>query len=67
MPDGLKDIGSVDHELFMQVAIDEAVIARKRGDKPIGAVLIHDSKIIGKMSSTWNAIAKCTMRKIIYV
>ena len=51
---GIRDISGYDHEKYMQVAIEEAKIAGERGDKPIGAVLVHDHKIIGKMSNTWN-------------
>ena len=32
----------------MEVAIEEAKLAGQRGDKPIGAVLVHNHKVIGK-------------------
>ncbi len=51
---GLRDICRYDHKKYMQLAIEEAIIAGERGDKPIGAVLVHNHKIIGKMSNTWN-------------
>lgn len=51
---GLRDISDYDHEKYMQVAIEEAIIAGERGDKAIGAVLVHDHRIIGKMSNTRN-------------
>jgi len=51
---GLRDISNYDHERYMETAIEEAKIAGQRGDKPIGAVLVHNHKIIGKMSNTWN-------------
>jgi tRNA(adenine34) deaminase len=54
MSSGLRDISAVNHDFFMQAAINEAIIAGKRGDKPIGACLVHNSRIIGKMSNTWN-------------
>jgi tRNA(adenine34) deaminase len=54
MLSGIRDISSYDHEKYMQAAIEEAKIAGERGDKPIGAVLVHNHKIIGKMSNTWN-------------
>ena len=54
MSSGLKDISSYNHEKYMQIAIEEAKIAGERGDKPIAAVLIHNHKVIGKMSNTWN-------------
>ena len=51
---GLRDISNYDHERYMETAIEEAKIAGQRGDKPIGAVLVHNHKIIGKMSNSWN-------------
>jgi tRNA(adenine34) deaminase len=56
MSKGKQDISEYDHNYFMDVAISEAVIAGQRGDKPIAAILMHDNKIIGKMSNTWNTI-----------
>lgn len=50
----LRDISQYDHEKFMQAAIEEAIIAGERGDKAIGAVLVHNHKIIGKMANSWN-------------
>jgi len=32
----------------MQAALDEAVIAKSKGEVPIGAVIVHDGKIIGR-------------------
>jgi len=51
MSKGLRDIQNIDHEKYMQIAIDEAIIAGQRGDMPIGSVLIHQDKIIGKSSN----------------
>jgi len=36
-----------DH-IFMQAALDEADIAKEKGEVPIGAVIVHDGKIIGR-------------------
>jgi hypothetical protein len=47
MPAGLRDLDSIDHEFFIQAAIDKAVIAGRCGDKPIAAVLGHESRVIG--------------------
>ena len=33
---------------FMQIAIDEAEKSSKRGEVPVGAVTVHDNKIIAK-------------------
>lgn len=49
---GLRDISQYDHEKFMQVAIEEAIMAGERGDRAIGAVLVHNHKIISKMANT---------------
>jgi tRNA(adenine34) deaminase len=35
-------------EHFMQLAIEQAGIAEENGDVPIGAVIVHKDKIIGK-------------------
>ncbi len=51
---GLRDISRYDHEKYMQAAIEEAIAAGDRGDKAIGAVLVHDHRIIGTMSNTWH-------------
>ena len=48
---GLRDISHIDHERYMQLAIEEAIIAGERGDKAIGAVLVHNDKVIGKMGN----------------
>ena len=37
-----------DDERYMQVAIEQARIAEENGDVPIGAVIVHESQIIGK-------------------
>jgi tRNA(adenine34) deaminase len=36
------------HERWMRAAIDEANIAGKAGDVPIGAVVVHGDRIIGR-------------------
>ncbi len=50
----LRDISDYNHEYFMKFAIKEARIAGERGDKPIGAVLVHNGDIIAKSSNKWN-------------
>ncbi len=54
MASGLQSIDNINHEYFMDIAIEEAIIAGERGDKPIAAVLVHNNNIIGKSSNTWN-------------
>ena len=53
MKDGLRDISDIDHEFFMSIAIKEAETAGKRGDRPIGAVIVHNNTIIAKGTSRW--------------
>ena len=54
MVEELKDISSLEHEYFMRFAVEEAIAAGERGDKPIGAVLVHHGKVIAKASNQWN-------------
>jgi len=51
MPVGLRDISGFDHQHYMDVALEEAEIAGRRGDLPIGAILVHDGEVIGKGSN----------------
>ncbi|KQV43756.1 MULTISPECIES: nucleoside deaminase [unclassified Rhizobium] len=37
-----------DSNRFMEIALDEAREAGKRGEVPIGAVVVHDGKVIGR-------------------
>ncbi|MBI4550952.1 MAG: tRNA adenosine(34) deaminase TadA [Candidatus Latescibacteria bacterium] len=37
-----------DHERWMRVALDEARLAAKDGDVPVGAVLVRDGLILGR-------------------
>lgn len=54
MPGGIRDISEYNHDYYMEIAIKEAIIAGERGDKPIAALLVHEHKIINKMTNTWN-------------
>ena len=40
----IKDFHMLDHDHFMQEALREAEEAGKRGDRPIGAVIVHNGK-----------------------
>lgn len=42
----------IDHEYFMKIALEEAKKAYKKGEVPIGAVLVVDNKIISKAHNT---------------
>ena len=41
----------IDHTFYMKEALKEAEEAGKRGDRPIGAVIVHDGKIISRGSN----------------
>ena len=38
----------LDHERFMREALKEAELALQQGERPIGAVIVHNGKVIGK-------------------
>lgn len=40
-----------DHAKFMELALVEAEMAGKRGDLPIGAVIVHNGKVIARGSN----------------
>ena len=42
------DFNSLDHVFFMREAIKEAELAMKAGEFPIGAVIVHRGKIVGR-------------------
>ncbi len=46
----------INHELFMREAIKEADEAGIRGDRPIGAVIMHNGIIISRSSSRRNTM-----------
>ncbi|HEX9896913.1 MAG TPA: nucleoside deaminase [Dehalococcoidales bacterium] len=45
------NFSEIDHVPFMKEALKEAEKAGKRGDRPIGAVIVHNGKIISRGSS----------------
>lgn len=47
------DFDSADHEKYMREALVEAENALARGDRPIGAVIVHDGKIIASGSNAF--------------
>jgi len=51
--EGLRDLADIDHGRFMDYALEEARHAGERGDRPIGAVIIHGGKVIARSSSTY--------------
>lgn len=48
------DFDSADHEKYMHQALAEAEKALDRGDRPIGAVIVHNGKIIGRDSNAFH-------------
>lgn len=43
---------TLDHEFFMREALQQAEAALSRGDLPIGAVVVHANRVVGRGSST---------------
>jgi tRNA(adenine34) deaminase len=42
------DFDSMDHKRFMRDALKEAELAGLEGEKPIGAVIVHEGRVIGR-------------------
>ena len=42
------DFNSLDHAFFMREALKEAELAMQAGERAIGAVIVHDGKIVGR-------------------
>ena len=42
------DSNGLDHERFMCEALKEAELALQQGERPIGAVIVHNGKVIGR-------------------
>ncbi len=38
----------MDHEFFMRKCIELAIIARERGDSPVGSIIVRDGEIIAE-------------------
>jgi tRNA(adenine34) deaminase len=47
----VEPFSSLDHEKYMREALLEAEKAFERGDRPIGAVIVHDGKVIARGSN----------------
>jgi len=50
----MLDVEAVDHHLFMGQALQEAEAALGRGDLPIGALVVHGNRVVGRGSSRRN-------------
>jgi tRNA(adenine34) deaminase len=42
------DFDALDHENFMREALKEAELAGQEGERPIGAVIVHQGQVIGR-------------------
>ncbi len=42
------DFNSLDHFFYMREALKEAELAAKSGERPIGAVIVHNGSIVGR-------------------
>lgn len=42
-------------ETFMRLALDEAMAALKRGDRPIGAVIVHNGAVVSQGSNAFHS------------
>ncbi|MBU1750064.1 MAG: nucleoside deaminase [Chloroflexi bacterium] len=42
------DFDALDHEHFMREALHEAELSLAEGERPIGAVVVHDGQVIGR-------------------
>lgn len=52
----ISNFNEINHEGFMKEALKEADEAGKRGDIPIGAVIVHHNKIISRGSNMINTM-----------
>ncbi len=42
------DFAALDHEFFMREALAEAECALQQGERPIGAVVVHNGQVVGR-------------------
>ncbi|MFA9555783.1 nucleoside deaminase [Evansella sp. AB-rgal1] len=47
----IDNFDEIDHSIFMKEALKEAEEAGKRGDRPIGCVIVHKGVIVGRGSN----------------
>ena len=45
---GVPGVRESDHEYFMGIALEEAEIALKNGEVPVGAVVVYDGVVVGR-------------------
>jgi tRNA(adenine34) deaminase len=44
----VTDFEALNHEFFMREALHEAELALREGERPIGAVVVHEGRIVGR-------------------
>ncbi len=42
------DFADLDHEHFMHEALKEAELALEEGERPIGAIVVHNGQVVGR-------------------
>jgi len=47
-PDPSPEPDTAQHARFMELALAQAELARQKGDVPVGAVVVHEGKVIGR-------------------
>ncbi len=52
----LSQFHESDHFRYMLIALEEAEAAGKRGDRPIGAVIVHHGKIVIRSSNRFSSL-----------
>nr|ABD75808.1 putative cytosine/adenosine deaminase [uncultured bacterium] len=52
----IQNFDTIDHEKYMAEALKEAELAGIRGDKPIGAVIVHGGNIIARSSNRFHTL-----------
>ena len=65
------DFSALDHKFFMQAALKEAELAYQSGERPIGAVIVHNGQIIGRgraqHKNTRNRLAHAELNALLSV
>ncbi|MEH7072943.1 nucleoside deaminase [Neobacillus drentensis] len=52
----ITNFNELDHSIFMKEALKEAEEAGKRGDRPIGTIIVHNGTIISRGSNRINTM-----------
>ena len=52
----IQNFDAIEHEKYMHEALQEAEAAGIRGDRPIGAVIVHNGNIIARSSNRYKTL-----------